>query len=178
MDDLRGCDGGRVRPEKIGRDEGSPAAQARATTAAASANGAGSGAAPLGAAQIEKSLQSQDEFIRANAVEAAQNALGADARKEIIGKLEDPSPVVRFAAAMATGQLRLEEAHDKLLELANDPDTAVQIGARFALHRIGDVRYSHDLEKYARDNDPQVRGNTAMVLGMLEEKSAMKILRC
>jgi HEAT repeat protein len=129
-------------------------------------------------AQIEKSLASTDEIIRANAVEAAQeSSIGNEERVDIISKLSDPSSVVRFAACMAVGQLKLSEAHQKLLELVDDPDKAVQIGARFALHRIGDTRYSHDLEQYARSLDPVVRGNTVMVLGLLGEKSGLKILR-
>jgi HEAT repeat protein len=127
-------------------------------------------------AQIEKSLASQDPYTRANAIEAAQNALGDADRMDIVSKLSDPAPVVRFAACMACGTLRLNEAHQKLLDLVHDPDTDVQIGSRFALHRIGDTRYSHDLEVFARSTDPRVRGNTVMVLGLLEEKSALKIL--
>jgi HEAT repeat protein len=48
---------------------------------------------------------------------------------------------------------------------------------RYALHRIGDTRLSHDLEKAAVDPNPRVREDTAFVLGMLGEKSALKILR-
>jgi HEAT repeat protein len=48
---------------------------------------------------------------------------------------------------------------------------------RFALHRIGDTRYSHDLEAYARDTNPEVRGKTALALGLLEEPSAVVVLR-
>jgi HEAT repeat protein len=127
--------------------------------------------------QIEKSLASSDPYTRANAIEAAQDALGDADRMDIVSKLNDPAPVVRFAACMACGKLRLGEAHQKLLDLVHDPDMDVQIASRFALHRIGDVRYSHDLEVFARSSDPRVRGNTVMVLGLLEEKSALKILR-
>jgi HEAT repeat protein len=127
--------------------------------------------------QIETSLNSDDEVIRSNAIEAAQKGVGTAARKLILSKLTDPSPLVRFAACMATGELRLTEAHQQLLGMVHDPSYDVQLGSRFALHRIGDFTYSHDFEKYARNLDPRVRGNTAMVLGLLGEKSALKVLR-
>jgi len=53
----------------------------------------------------------------------------------------------------------------------------VQVGVRFALHRLGDLRHSRDLEKSALDERPDVRGDTAMVLGLLEEPSALRVLR-
>ncbi len=126
--------------------------------------------------QIEKSMASSDPIIRANAVEASQESLGDEDRIDIVSKLTDSEPVVRFAACMACGGLQLNEAHQKLLDLVHDPDMDVQIGSRYALHRIGDTRYSHDLEVFARQVDPHVRGNTVMVLGLLGERSALKIL--
>jgi HEAT repeat protein len=53
----------------------------------------------------------------------------------------------------------------------------VQIAVRFALHKLGITDYSHDLEDTARADEPGVRGNTALALGLLGEKSGMKILR-
>jgi HEAT repeat protein len=53
----------------------------------------------------------------------------------------------------------------------------VQVAVRFALHRLGDTRRSHDLEKFAKDPDVSVRGDTAMVLGMLGEPTAARVLK-
>jgi HEAT repeat protein len=47
----------------------------------------------------------------------------------------------------------------------------------FALHRLGDVRYSHDFESMARDTNAEIRGKTALALGFLGESSASVILR-
>src|SRR3954447_18802837 len=64
------------------------------------------------------------------------------------------------------------------MELVDDPDShSVQAGSRFALHRLGDTRYSHGLEKLGRDQSPRVRGNVAMVLGLLNDKTALNVLR-
>ena len=46
------------------------------------------------------------------------------------------------------------------------------------LHRLGVFTYSHDLERLALDpGSPRVRATTAMVLGMIGDKSAVQLLR-
>ncbi len=129
--------------------------------------------------EIVAAFASSDPRLRANALEAAQDTLGtqAETHRMIEQGLADMEAVVRFAAAMAAGRLQLADLHDPLWVLSRDADPRVQIGALFALHRIGDTRRSHDLEKTARDPDPRIRENTAFVLGLLGEKSALKILR-
>jgi HEAT repeat protein len=128
--------------------------------------------------ELQQAFQSNDPVLRANAIEAAQNSLDtAAARQLILGGLADSQDVVRFAAAMAAGKLRLREAYKPLLALVNDRDVRVRVGVRYALHRLGDTRFSHDLERTAQDPSKYIRADTAMVLGMLNEPSALKILR-
>jgi HEAT repeat protein len=130
-------------------------------------------------ARIREAFSSDDPQLRANAVEAAQLTFGPDARPIITEALRDRAAIVRFAGAMAAGKLQLRELHDELWALANDAGQTlkVRIGARYALHRIGDTRLSHDLEKTAQDPNPGVRVDTALVLGLLGDPSATKILR-
>ena len=70
-----------------------------------------------------------DAIMRANAVEAMQDTLGTDAADTVLKVLDDPDPLVRFAAAMAAGKLMLKPAYGRLTELADDPDTSVKVGA-------------------------------------------------
>ena len=63
-----------------------------------------------------------------------------------------------------------------MLEIAQDPSENVRVAVRLALHCLGDKRLSHELEKMAVDPSALVRGNTAMVLGLMGEPSALKIL--
>jgi len=141
--------------------------------------------------EIEQAADSSDPVVRAHALEVmrtvantpgaqstAAGATGGSAwRAHILRGLSDTEPLVRFAASMAAGELKLPEAHDPLLKLVDDPDPNVQVAARFALHRLGDFTFTHGLEKSALDPRPGVRANTAMVLGLLGEKSALKILK-
>ncbi len=120
--------------------------------------------------------QAADPVLRANAIEALQNTLGADAADVILRGLADPDFLVRFASAMAAGKLRLNAAYPTLQNLLDDPDDNVKVGVRFALHRLGDTTHSHDLELLAHNPNRAVRGNVALALGMLGEPSAIHIL--
>lgn len=127
--------------------------------------------------EISKAARSKDPLVRAHAMESIRQVGGRDGVEEVLWALGDQEPVVRYAAALAAGEMRLTEAHRTLLKLSNDQDKTVQVAVRFALHRLRDKRQSHDLEKFAKDPDVSVRGDTAMVLGMLQEPSAIHILR-
>jgi len=128
--------------------------------------------------ELETDADAASPVLRSNAIEALQNQSPRDAVDPATRGLGDPDPTVRFAACMAVGNLHLTQTHDRLLQMRDtDPSAVVQVGIRFALHRIGDQRFSHDLEKFAKSDDPQVRGKTAFVLGRLGEPSAVDVLR-
>jgi HEAT repeat protein len=137
--------------------------------------------------ELERAATSDAPDLRTNAIEAASRVLQANpaglgdrdrAVQWILAGLVDPAPRVRFVAAVAVGELRLEPARDEVLGLVDDADPSVGVAARFALHRLGDTSRSHELEETAVAPDPQVRGDTAMVLGLLvDEPSAVNVLR-
>jgi len=127
--------------------------------------------------EVDSALASDQPIVRAHAIEVVQHEMPTEKGTEIWSKLKDPDTVVRFAAVMAAGELKLQDTRPELLELADDQQPTVRIAAAYALHRLGDYRYSKDLEKYSQDLDPQVRGNTALVLGLLGEPSALNVLK-
>jgi HEAT repeat protein len=128
--------------------------------------------------QLLNLAESRDPVLRCNAIESLQEVAPDDAVDPALAALESDDPQVRFAGCMALGTLRVADAHDRLLKLRIEEHShIVQVGIRYALHRLGDVRYSHDLEQYAVDPNPEVRGKTAFVLGRLGEPSAIPLLR-
>ncbi len=127
---------------------------------------------------VLESARGEDEFLRAHAIEAIQNNLSGEEAEAVVSiALDDPSPIVRFAAGLAAGTLKLNPLRQQLLNRADDPDTHVRIAVRYALHRLGDTRRSRDLERTAASDNPGVRANTTLVLGMLGERSALQMLR-
>ncbi|QOV87722.1 HEAT repeat domain-containing protein [Humisphaera borealis] len=128
-------------------------------------------------AELDKLLAAELAFDRVYAIEGLRYVEGEKASEPIIAQLSVKAQAVRFAAAMAAGDLKLEAAKPKLLDMVNDPDPRVQVAVRYALHKIGDTTHTQDLEKFATHGDPKVRGSTAMVLGRLNEPTAKGILR-
>src|SRR4051812_34715009 len=75
--------------------------------------------------EIMVALDAPDPLIRAHAVEAVKEAIGPSGADVIIRHLTDQAAVVRFAAALATGELRLRQAHGALLVMSDDTDPSV-----------------------------------------------------
>jgi len=127
--------------------------------------------------EIRDAFASNDPIMRADAIEAAQNTFGADAREIVSAGLGDKDGRVRFAAALAAGVLKFSDLHDRLWSMSDDPSPAVQVAVRFALHRLGDTRLSQELVKLAVNENPGIREYVAMVFGMIGEPSALKVLQ-
>ena len=126
--------------------------------------------------ELSTAKGASDPLVRAHALEGMKDSVGANGGDPIVSGLYDEAPVVRFAAAMASGELKLEQARKPLLALVDDVDASVRVAARFALHRLGDVSRSHDLEISAKDPQPRTRADTALALGMIGEPSAANVL--
>lgn len=128
--------------------------------------------------EVQKALEHQEAAICANALEVySRTAPPPEVAREILAKLTERNGAVRLAAAMAAGDAKVHEALPVLQRMVNDPEPVVRVAVRYALHRLGDTRRSHDLEKTARDPDDFVRRQTALVLGRLGDPTAVKILR-
>lgn len=127
--------------------------------------------------ELESDLHSSDADVRAHAIEALQETTGSEYARQIAEALSDPSALVRYAAGLAAGQLKLADAREQYLRLLDDHDAAVRVVAHFDLHQIGDFRHSHELEKLSRDPEPRVRGTTAIVLGLIGDPSGLRVLQ-
>ena len=135
--------------------------------------------------EIKALLQSDLPSDRAHAIETYRTSMPEEAAGPISDGLDSRSQIVRFAAAMAAGELKLQSLKPKLNAHLNDPDPKVRVAVRYALHCLGDTSHSHELENSALDfnsGGPQVagafvRGATAMVLGRLNEPTVGNILR-
>jgi HEAT repeat protein len=115
--------------------------------------------------------------VRAQAVEAMQEAAPEEGLPWIRSALADEHPAVRFAACLAAGAVHDLLARDGLTRCLDDPDANVRVGAIFALHRLGDTHLTGQLPEYLFDSSqPSVRRNAALVLGRLGEPGAVSLL--
>lgn len=115
--------------------------------------------------------------VRAQSVESLQEEAPERGLPWIRNCLNDEHPAVRFAACMALGTLRDGALQPSLTRLLDDPNHSVRAAAIFALHRLGEKRYTARLASYLNeDDDPAVRRNAALILGRLGEKGAIPLL--
>ena len=121
--------------------------------------------------------QSGDPRARAAALEAAQS-VPSRARPLLQLALSDENAGVRFAALVVIGQLQLDGLGPAAYELAGDPNPSVRGAALFAAHRCGEG-LGQELSYLAwmlGSQDPVVRGNAAMLLGLIGDEGAIPML--
>ena len=115
--------------------------------------------------------------VRIEAVEALKGRRSAEDLPWIRSAMLDEHPAVRFAACVAVGEARDAEAETGVARCLKDADASVRLAALFARHRLGHTQRTGDLAGYfLKDPDATVRRNAALVLGLLGEQGAVKIL--
>lgn len=121
--------------------------------------------------------RSEDPRERAAALEAAQ---GIPDRAMPLAQLalSDENAGVRYAALVTIGRLQIESLGAAALDLAEDENPSVRGAALFAANRCGvdvDARMTY-LAQMLGSQDPALRGNAAMLLGMLGDEGAIPML--
>lgn len=115
--------------------------------------------------------------VRALGIEVMQARLGEAGLPWIRNALHDEEPGVRFAAMLALGTLRDRVSYERIRSLVDASDDELKVAALYALHRMGDTTRSSELPLLLLNNpSAEVRRSTAMVLGMLGEPKAVKLL--
>jgi HEAT repeat protein len=125
---------------------------------------------------LQRAAESDNAQVRANALEAMQvvpEQLGPHASRGLV----DENRGVRFVAAMTIGDLELDHLAHLLEPLLRDESESVQASAIFGLHRCGRPVDLNPLAGMILSEDPEVRGNAAMVLGRLGNPTAVPVIR-
>jgi HEAT repeat protein len=133
--------------------------------------------------QILVSAKSQDPILRANALEAAEalpNRLGPLVQQALM----DQSSVVRYAALLTIGKLKLSGVAANARQYINDPNESVRAAAIFALSRNfgtqGGNGFAVDISPMAgllMSNNPTTRGNVAYLMGLMGDDTAIPLLK-
>jgi HEAT repeat protein len=128
---------------------------------------------------LQTQARSTDPAVRANCIEALQAATKDPRSMDVIeAGLHDEVWVVRFAAAMASGKRKSTAVRPVLETMAvADPSGSVRVAAIYALSRIGHTEHMQDLATALESPDPSTRANTALVLGMMGNPSAIPLLQ-
>jgi len=119
----------------------------------------------------------ENAAVRVGAIEAMESIEDESKLPWIRSALTDDTPAVRFAACVSLGKARDAVSARAIGRLSGDPDANVRIASYFARHRLGDTSMTGKLATYLlEDQDPGVRRNAALVLGMMGEPGSIPIL--
>ena len=125
---------------------------------------------------IQQAANSPDAQIRANAVEASQYA--QEIVEEIVRPaLGDDNRGVRFVAAMLVGNIKLEHLTLLLEPLTHDESVSVRAASLYAKARCGQPVDLTPLASMMSSDDPEQRGNAALILGELGNPSAVPMIK-
>ena len=150
----------------------------------------GTGLVPEAIRIIEAALVDDDPEIRANAIEVVATTRRAELMPKVRRLLRDEFVPVRFAAALAIGDMQYRFARESVGQLLKDRDENVKIAAAYALVRLGPTR---DEGRGTRDvhrlpsasplirraiisKDQTVRANAALILGKSGDARQLKLL--
>ncbi|HUO09052.1 MAG TPA: HEAT repeat domain-containing protein [Phycisphaerae bacterium] len=127
---------------------------------------------------LQLQSHSTDPPIRANCIEALQVSNDPRAEDVIDAGLQDPEWIVRFSAAMATAKRKSLPLKPVLEKMAtSDPSDSVRVAAIYSLRNVGDTANMSELARTLSSSDPATRANTALVLGMMGDPSAIPLLK-
>lgn len=125
---------------------------------------------------ILSGLVDVDPMVRVNAIEVLATARQVSLMPKVQRLLSDDFTPVRFAAALAIGDLEYSPAERSVRQLLRDENENVRIAAAYALTRLGFPENFELFRNAITSNDQTVRANAALVLGKSGDKSTLKYL--
>jgi HEAT repeat protein len=124
---------------------------------------------------VVEAARSDNAMLRANAMEAIQWRPDRALPLIQLG-VEDRNPAVRFVALVTAGKLRAGVVRHSAEHMLKDPNDSVKAAAIYALHRIGAPVDPTPMAAMLASRDATVRGNAAMLLGRMGERSAIDMM--
>jgi len=126
---------------------------------------------------IQNALDDTNPVARVNAIEVIATTGQFRLMPKVERLLRDEFTPVRFAAALAVGDMRYSQAKSSLSPLLKDKDVNVIIAASYAMGRLGSTEYFEVVRKAIKNNDRTVRANAAFLLGKTGDKSSLDLLK-
>jgi len=126
---------------------------------------------------IQNALDDTNPVARVNAIEVIATTGQFNLMPKVQRLLQDEFTPVRFAAALAVGDMRYSQAKNSLSPLLKDKDVNVIIAASYAMGRLGSAEYFEVVRKAINSNDQTVRANAAFLLGKTGDKSSLDLLK-
>lgn len=125
---------------------------------------------------LEEGLSDPDSQIRVNSIEVVVSTGQRRLMPKVEKLLKDDFMPVRFAAALAVGDLEYTLAADSVRELLEDSDENIQIATAYSLDRLGYGDGFARVSKAVTSSDHVVCANAALLLGKMGDERGLKLL--
>lgn len=126
---------------------------------------------------IQNALDDTNPVARVNAIEVIATTGQFRLMPKVERLLRDEFAPVRFASALAIGDMRYSQAKSSLSPLLKDRDVNVVVAASYSMGKLGSTEYFEVVRKAIQNNDQTVRANAAFLLGKTGDKSSLDILK-
>lgn len=126
---------------------------------------------------IQDALSDANPVARVNAIEVIATTGQVKFMTQVQRLLQDELMPVRFAAALAVGDLEYSYAKNSIVRLLKDKDVNVIVAASYAIGRLGSPEYYEVIRKALKSNDQTVKSNAAFLLGKTGDKSSLDLLK-
>lgn len=126
---------------------------------------------------LRDGLADTEALVRVHAIEAVVTARQVRLMPTVQGLLADPSMPVRFAAAVAMGDLQYSISRTSVSRALRDPDHNVVVAASYAMGKLGDTEFYEVVRKALLMENQTVRANAAFLLGKIGDIRAIELLK-
>ena len=126
---------------------------------------------------IQNALADTNPLAKVNAIEVIATTGQVKFMPQVQRLLQDEFTPVRFAAALAVGDLEYSSAKNPVSRLLKDKDVNVVIAASYAMGKLGYTEYFEVIRKALSSNDETVKSNAAFLLGKTGDKSVLDLLK-
>ena len=125
---------------------------------------------------IQDALMDNDPLVRARAIEVVASTRQLKLMPQVQRLMQDNYVPVRFATALAVGDVEYSPAKRSLNKLLKDKDANVVVAAAYAMGKLGSSEHIQILRKAATDSDQMVRANAVLLLGKSGDQSSLQLL--
>ena len=116
--------------------------------------------------------------VCANAIESLARVAPDAGQPQIRAALDHETPLVRFAACVAVGDMRDRSSAGSIRKCRGDADARVRLAAAFAAYRCGDKNAGAELVAALRESpDEKIRADAAWLIGRLDDRAALVRLK-
>jgi len=126
---------------------------------------------------IQNALTDANPLAKVNAIEVIVTTRQVKFMSQVQRLLQDEFAPVRFAAALAIGDLEYSYGKNSVSRSLKDKDVNVIVAASYAMGRLGSTEYFEVIRKALNSNDQTVKSNAAFLLGKTGDKSALNLLK-